>query len=191
MDLVMNGLLNIFEFLGIEHANQIIIFIMILAFGLMYKLSEMSKWIVGIFLVIMGISLATALYQIVYDARAQCIYAYDDSKPVFADSLTRKLEWEDIRKLNCPTLWVARNEIYHRSKYCFFTPRGFAYFESGQKTCDFNVSNASTPIGNANVKLISSLERRKGCRSPPSSCRAFSRVPSSRLILSRAPLKAQ
>lgn len=191
MDLVMNGLLNMFEFLGVEHANQIIIFIIILAFGLMYKIGEMSKWIIGIFLTIMGVSLVTALYQITYDARAQCIYAYDDEKPIFAQSLTRTLKWDDIRSLNCPTLWVARNEIYHRSKYCFFSPRGYAYFVSGQQSCSIKVEEASTAIGNDNIKLIGSLERRKGCRSPPASCRAFSRVPSSRLILTRAPLKAQ
>ncbi len=191
MDLIMNGLLNMFEFLGVEHANQIIIFIMIMAFGLMYKIGEMSKWIVGSFLIIMGISLATALYQITFDARAQCVYAYDDAKPVFSNSMTRKLQWDDIRELNCPTLWVARNEIYHKSNYCFFTPKGYAYFESGQKTCNFKVETASSQIGRDNIKLIGSLERRKGCRSPPSSCRAFSRVPASKLILSRPPLKAQ
>ena len=38
MDLLMNLLLNVFEFLGIEHANQIIIFIMVMGLGLMLSL---------------------------------------------------------------------------------------------------------------------------------------------------------
>ena len=69
--------------------------------------------------------------------------------------------------------------------------KDYAYFVSGQQSCSIKVEEASTAIGNDNIKLIGSLERRKGCRSPPASCRAFSRVPSSRLILTRAPLKAQ
>ena len=191
MDLLMNALLNVFDFLGIEHANQIIIVIMIMAAGLMYKLGEMAKWVVGVFLVVMVVSLGTAIYQIVYDARAQCIYAYDDAKPIFKESSVRRLQWEEMRDLNCPTIWVARNEIYHRDGYCFYTPLGYAYFESGKNTCSPDVDAAKSEIGNQNAKSLGRLERRKGCRVPPSSCRDFSRVSSSKLVLSRGPLKAQ
>ena len=186
----MNALLNVFEFLGIEQANQIIIVIMIMAFGLMYKLGDMAKWVVGVFLVVMIVSLGTAIYQIAFDARAQCIYAYDDTKPMFKDSSVRKLEWTEINDLNCPSLWVARNEIFHRDGYCFYTPLGYAYFESGKATCNPDQSGAKSEIANFNAKALGRLERRKGCRVPPSSCRDFSRVTSSKLVLTRGPLKA-
>jgi hypothetical protein len=189
MDFAMNGLLNVFEFLGIENANQIIILVIILAFGLMYKLGEMAKWVVGIFMLIMAVSLITALYQIAFDARAQCIYAYDDAKPVFADSLQRPLGWNEMHDLNCPTLWVARNEIFYRSGYCFFTPMGYAYFEGEDRKCNHEIDEASTVIGNQNARSLGQLERRKGCVAPPSSCRDLSRVPASKLMLTRGPLK--
>lgn len=185
----MNVLLNVFEFLGIEHANQIIILVMIVGFGLMYKLGEMAKWVVGVFLLLMGVALSTAIYQIVFDARAQCIYAYDNREPIFPDSLQRPLQWDEIRELNCPTLWVARNEIFYRSNYCFFTSMGYAYFENADRTCNYEVDAASTDIGNQNARTLAQLSRRKGCVTPPSSCRDFSRVKSSRVVLTRGPLK--
>ncbi len=191
MDILMNVLLNVFEFLGIEHANQIIIFIMIMALGVMYKLADMARWVVGVFLAIMAVSLVTAVYQITYNARAQCIYAYDETKPVIADSSERLLVWDEIREMNCPSLWVARNEIFYRDGYCFFTPIGYAYFESNGRKCNPAVEAATSEIGNKNTRTLGRLERRKGCQSPPKSCRNFSRVPSSKLIINRAPLKSQ
>ena len=189
MDFLMNVLLNVFEFLGIEHANQIIILVMILGFGLMYKLGEMAKWVVGAFLFLMSVSLVTAIYQIAFNARAQCIYAYDDTKPIFKDSLERALQWDEVRGLNCPTLWVARNEIYYRSNYCFFSSMGYAYFESGDRKCDPEIDAATTDIGKKNVETIAVLEKRKFCVIPPSRCRKLSRVSSSKLILTRGPLQ--
>ena len=186
----MNVLLNMFEFLGIQQANQIIIFIMIMAFGLMYKLGDMAKWVVGVFLVIMAIALATAIYQIIYNARAQCVFAYDETKPVIAESSERALEWSEMRNLNCPSLWVARNEIYYRSGYCFYSPAGYSYFESNGRKCSHEVEGPSSEIARKNVKILGRLERRKGCRIPPSRCRDFSRVESSKLIVSRPPLKS-
>ena len=191
MDLVMNVLLNVFEFLGIQQANQIIIFIVIMGFGLMYKLGDMAKWVVGVFLLIMGVSLATAVYQITFNARAQCVYAYDETKPVIKDSSERPLEWSEMRDLNCPSLWVARNEIFYRSGYCFFSPVGYSYFEAGGRTCNHEVEGPKSPIALKNARTLGRLERRKGCRIPPSSCRDFSRVSSSRLVVSRPPLKSQ
>ena len=190
MDLLMNVLLNMFEFLGIEHANQIIILIMIMAFGMLYKLGEMSKWVVGIFMGIMAVCLTTAVYQIAFNARAQCVYAYDDTKPVIADSSTRPLGWDEIRDLNCPSLWVARNEIFYRDGYCFFTPTGYAYFEAGDRKCRPEVEGPANELALTNARTLGRLERRKGCRVPPSRCRDFSRVNSSKLIISRPPLKS-
>jgi hypothetical protein len=188
MEFLMNLLLNIFEFLGIEQANQIIIFIIIMGMALIYKLGDLAKWVVGIFIAIMLVSLITAIYQIAFDARAQCVFAYDEDKPLFADSSSRLLSWAELREKNCPSLWVARNEIYHRANYCFYSPLGFAYFDNGEKKCDPQVEGVSGDIERRNIKLISRMERRKGCRVPPASCKEFSRVPSSRLIIDRRPL---
>jgi len=185
----MNVLLNVFEFLGITSANQIIIFIVLMGLGIMYKMHEMARWVIGIFLVIMGVSLATAIYQISFNARAQCVYAYDETKPVIPHSSDRPLEWSEIRDLNCPSLWVARNEIFYRDGYCFFSPVGYSYFESGSGKCNHEVEKPSSEVAWANAKALSRLERRKGCQVPPSSCRAFSRVKSSKLIVTRSPLK--
>lgn len=191
MDLLMNILLNVFEFLGVEHANQIIIFIMIMALGLMYQLRNMARWVVGVFLAIMVVSLSTAIYQIAYGARAQCVYAYDATKPIISDSSDREIKWDEIREMNCPTLWVARNEIYYRANYCFFSPRGYGYFETGARKCNPEIEGPQSEIANKNARVLGRLERRKGCRVPPSSCRDFSRVSASKLIITRAPLKAQ
>ena len=184
----MNLMLNMFEFLGITHANQIIIFIIFMGFGIMYKMHEMARWVIGVFLVIMGISLSTAIYQITFNARAQCIYVYDETKPVIPHSSDRALEWSEMRDLNCPSLWVARNEIFYREGYCFFSPVGFSYFESGNRKCNYEVEKPSSEIAWNNTKALSRLERRKGCRVPPQTCRAFARVNSSKLIVSRPPL---
>ncbi len=186
----MNILLNMFEFLGINHANQIIIFIIILALGIMYKLREMALWVVLFFLAIMGVSLATAIYQIAFNARAQCVYTYDATKPVIPHSSTRKLEWSEIRNLNCPSLWVARNEIFYRAGYCFFSPTGYSYFEHGGRKCNHEVEGPKSGVAWNNIKSLGRLARRKGCRLPPASCRDFSRVGASKLIINRPPLKA-
>lgn len=191
MDLLMNLLLNVFEFLGIEHANQIIIFIMVMGLGLMFKLGDMARWVVGVFLMIMGVSLITAIYQLSYDARAQCVYVYDETKPVIADSSTRALKWKDVREINCPSLWVARNEIYHRNKYCFYSTAAYGYFGEAKGGCDDAIKGPATPIGWDNVKLLGRAASRKGCRVPPKRCSDFGRVPASKLVISRGPMKAQ
>lgn len=187
----MNLLLNVFEFLGIEHANQIIIFIMVMGLGLMFKLGDMARWVIGVFLVIMGVSLVTAVYQLTNDARAQCVYVYDETKPVIADSSTRALKWADVREMNCPSLWVARNEIYRRHDYCFYSAAAYGYF--GEKTggCDDSVKGPASPVGWSNVKLLGRAASRKGCRVPPSRCSDLGRVSSSKLQISRGPLKGQ
>jgi len=188
MDLLMNLLLNIFEFLGIEHANQIIIFIMVMGLGLMFKLGDMARWVIGVFLTIMAVSLVTAIYQLTYDARAQCVYAYDETKPVIANSSTQALKWSDVRKMNCPSLWVARNEIYHRNKYCFYSTAAYGYFGESKGGCDDTVKGPTTTIGWDNVKLLGRAASRKGCRVPPKTCSDFGRVSSSKLIINRSPL---
>jgi hypothetical protein len=190
MDFAMNILLNVFEFLGIDQANQIIIFIIIMGLVLAWQIREMSRLMITAFLVIMAGALVTAIYQIAFNAKAQCVFAYDDAKPVFADSLTRALGWNELLDKNCPTLWVARNEIYQRSGYCFFTPAGVAYFGSSD-SCNPEIDDPASEIGMSNVKLISRMERRKGCPSPPSSCKDFGRVSASKLLIGRGPLTEQ
>ncbi|MEL7544516.1 MAG: YARHG domain-containing protein [Pseudomonadota bacterium] len=189
MDLVMNILLNVFEFLGIEHANQIIIFIMVMGLGLMFKLGDMARWVIGVFLMIMGVALVTAIYQLSYDARAQCVYVYDETKPVIADSSTRKLAWSDVREYNCPSLWVARNEIYRRDNYCFYSNAAYSYFREKSGGCDDTVTGPATKLGWDNVKLLGRAATRKGCRVPPRKCSDLGRVSSSRLNITRAPQK--
>ena len=190
MDLLMNILLNVFEFLGITHANQIVIFIVLMGFGIMYKMHEMARWVIAVFLIIMGVSLSTAIYQIVFNARAQCVYAYEETQPVIPHSSQRALTWAEIRDLNCPSLWVARNEIFYREGYCFFSPVGYSYFENGGRKCNHEVEKPASNVAWANAKMLGRLERRKGCQVPPSKCSSFSRVPSSKLIVSRPPLKS-
>ena len=113
-----------------------------------------------------------------------CLYSYDDTKPVIADSLTRKLAWAEVRSLDCPTLWVARNELYYRSNYCFFTPIAYSYFGNDAK-CDPASEDPGTPTGIDNAKLIKRMEARKSCPQPLDSCRKLGKVAASRLVISR------
>ena len=92
--------------------------------------------------------------------------------------------------LDCPTLWVARNELYYRSNYCFFTPIGFSYF-GNDATCDPAVERPRTEIGDENAKLILRMETRKACASPMDSCRGLGKARSSKLDLKRSTTKAQ
>ncbi|MEO1695284.1 MAG: YARHG domain-containing protein [Pseudomonadota bacterium] len=191
MDLVMNVLLNVFEFLGIEHANQIIIFIMVMGLGLMFKLGDMARWVIGVFLLIMGISLFTAIYQLRYDARAQCIYVYDADKPVIADSDTRTLAWRDVRTMSCPALWVARNEIYYRANYCFYTATAYSYFGEKKGGCDDRAKGPTSGTSWENFTLLKRAATRKGCRIQPRTCADLGRVDSSKLVINRKPLGEQ
>jgi hypothetical protein len=129
-----------------------------------------------------------AAYALLLDRQPTCVFAYDAEKPVIADSLDRKLSWDEVRKFDCPTLWVARNELYLRSNYCFFTPIGYSYF-GNDATCDPSVEKPGTAIGEENARVIGRMEARKGCPAPLDSCRKLGKVSSSKLDLKRSTLK--
>ncbi|MDX2289244.1 MAG: caspase family protein [Hyphomicrobiaceae bacterium] len=87
-------------------------------------------------------------------------------RSIFADSSQRLLTDAELATLDCPSLWIARNEIFKRHGYCFATPRGQDYFgNAGCTTPDQDVVKrqaASTPVDN--IERISLEESRRGCR---------------------------
>ncbi len=66
-------------------------------------------------------------------------------------------------KLGCDQLWTVRNGIFAARGYCFSTQRGIDEF--GNEGCRFSDQN-EVPLNDyerANVKLIQSIEKRRGC----------------------------
>jgi hypothetical protein len=75
----------------------------------------------------------------------------------------RAIEQSQAEKLGCDQLWTARNGIYHSRGYCFKTDRGRQEF--GNENCIID-DEAQVPLNDcerANVKLIRSIEQRRGC----------------------------
>lgn len=75
----------------------------------------------------------------------------------------RHISPRDAEKLGCDQLWTVRNGIYAARGYCFSTQRGIDEF--GNEGCRYSDQNA-VPLNDyerANVKLIQSIERRRGC----------------------------
>lgn len=188
LDTAVNLALNVAGFTGLGDPHQILIAVVLGTAAVLWNSSLLPRWVLAAFFSLMFLSSVVAVYALALGRQPTCIYAYDASKPVIADSLTRKLTWEEVRRYDCPTLWVARNEMYVRSNYCFFTPIGYSYF-GNDASCDPNVEKPSTEIGEENARIISRMEQRKGCITPLDSCRKLSRVSSSRLDLKRSTLK--
>lgn len=68
-----------------------------------------------------------------------------------------------LQQLSCDSLWLVRNTIFDENGYCFQTARGKAAFSNDG--CLYTTS-AATPLNGyeqANVDLIRSIERQKGC----------------------------
>ena len=64
---------------------------------------------------------------------------------------------------SCQELWVARNQIYKNSGYCFKTARAREFFGNG--ACTFDDVDAG-PISDADrryITQIKKLEAQKGC----------------------------
>ncbi len=75
----------------------------------------------------------------------------------------RRIDEHEARKLGCEQLWTVRNGIYHARGYCFKTDRGKEAF--GNEHCRYD-DEAAVPLNDyerANVRLIRSIEKRRGC----------------------------
>lgn len=184
LDAGVNLLLNMAGLTGLTDPHQILIAVVLASAAVLWNSTLVPRWALSAFFTLMALSTAVALYALALGRQPACIYMYDDAKPVVADSLTRKLTWAEVRNLDCPTLWVARNELYHRSNYCFFTPIAYSYFGNDAK-CDPAIEEPSSVIGADNARLISRMEKRKGCPTPLDACRKLGKVGSSRLVMDR------
>jgi len=190
LDSGVNLLLNVAGFAGLESPHQVLIAVVLASGAVLWNQTLVPRWALTAFFTLMFIAATVAVVAVVSGLQATCVYSYDERKPIFADSLERKLTWQEVRSLDCPTLWVARNELYYRSNYCFFTPIGFSYF-GNDSTCDPAVEKPRTQIGDENTKLILRMETRKACRNPMDSCRGLSKAKSSKLDLKRSTTKVQ
>ena len=190
LDNVVNLALNVAGFSGLGDPHQILIAVVLGTAAVLWNSTLVPKWALGAFFSLTGLASCVAIYALALGRQPTCVYAYDAAKPVIADSLERKLTWDEVRRMDCPTLWVARNEMYVRSNYCFFTPIGYSYF-GNDATCDPNVENPSSLTGEDNAKIIGRMEARKGCPTPMDSCKKLGKVSASRLDLKRSTLKEE
>ena len=184
LDRLVNIMLNLAGFAGLEDPHQVLIAVVLASGAVLWNQTLVPRWALTTFFALMAVASLVAVLAIAVGVQPTCIYAYNDAKPVFKDSHERKLSWQEIRTLDCPTLWVARNEIFYRSRYCFFTPIGFSYFDN-DATCDPAVEKPDTGIGDENARIIQRMESRKACPAPINSCRKLGKVASSRLELKR------
>lgn len=75
----------------------------------------------------------------------------------------RNISSHDAEKLGCDQLWTVRNGIFAARGYCFQTERGKQEF--GNDGCHYADQNA-VPLNDyerANIRLIQSIEKRRGC----------------------------
>jgi hypothetical protein len=75
----------------------------------------------------------------------------------------RKISPDDAEKLGCEQLYTVRNGIYASRGYCFKTGRGQEEF--GNEGCTYTDQD-QVPLNDyerANVRLIQSIEKRRGC----------------------------
>lgn len=184
LDALVNLALNAAGFTGLADPHQIIIAIVIGTATVLWNSSLVPRWAMIAFFSLMGLAATIALYALLLGVRPTCIYVYDQRTPVLADSATRKLDWGEVRDLDCADLWVARNELYRRANYCFLTPIAVGYFEN-DASCDPAVEEPSGDVAKENIKLIQRVERRRGCPSPIDSCRRLGKSRASALKLSR------
>jgi len=69
----------------------------------------------------------------------------------------------EAEKLGCQQLWTVRNSIYASRGYCFKTARGREAFSNAG--CQYD-DEAEVPLNDferANIRLIRSIEKRRGC----------------------------
>lgn len=185
LDTFVNLALNLAGVTGLTDPHQILIAVVLGTAAVLWNSTLLPRWVVSAFFGLVFLASAVAIYALVLGRQPTCLYSYDAAKPVIADSHERKLTWAEVRTLDCPTLWVARNEIFLRSGYCFFTPIAYSYF-GNDATCDPAVEKPATTVGEENARIIGRMEARKGCELPLRSCRKLGRVTSSRLVLDRS-----
>lgn len=185
LDTAVNLALNVAGFTGLADPHQILIAVVLGTAAVLWNSTLLPRWVMTAFFALMFLASAVAIYALALGRQPMCVFAYDTAKPVIPDSLERKLGWDEVRKLDCATLWVARNEMYLRSNYCFFTPIGYSYF-GNDATCDPNIEKPATAIGEENAKIIGRMEARKGCPAPLDNCRKLAGVKSTRAVLNRS-----
>ncbi len=190
LDSIVNLALNAAGFTGLNDPHQILIAVVLGTAAVLWNSTLVPKWALVAFFTLMVLASCVAIYALALGRQPTCIYNYDASKPVIADSLERKLSWDEVRKMDCSTLWVARNEMYLRSNYCFFTPLGYSYF-GNDATCDPNVEKPFTAVGEENAKIIGRMEVRKACPAPMDSCKKLGSVVASHLDLKRSTVKEE
>ncbi len=96
------------------------------------------------------------------EARTTTRQAYLGPRVMLSFSSQRRLTGNDLQRMGCKSLWIARNEIFDRNGYCFRTAKGRNYFDNSD--CSTSSQNILTRLERQNVNLIVSWERRKGCR---------------------------
>ena len=88
----------------------------------------------------------------------------------------RTLTPDDVSRLDCNSLWIARNEIFYSLGFCFLSDKGMEFFKT-ELGCPYNSCTAVQKINsltqdiiskteNDNINLISKREKAIGCLVP-------------------------
>jgi hypothetical protein len=80
---------------------------------------------------------------------------------LFSQSSTTRIGDADLASLSCDQLWIARNEIFARNRYCFQTAKGQSYF--GNLGCRTTSLDILSQIERVNVAALKTWESRKTC----------------------------
>lgn len=75
----------------------------------------------------------------------------------------RNIPTRDAEKLGCDQLWTVRNGIYAWRGYCFKTGRGKQEFTNDGCTYDDQDQVPLNDYERANIRLIQTLEKKRGC----------------------------
>jgi hypothetical protein len=75
----------------------------------------------------------------------------------------RNIPARDAEKLGCDQLWTVRNGIFAWRGYCFKTKRGEQEFTNEGCTYDDQDQVPLNDYERANIKLIQSIEKKRGC----------------------------
>jgi hypothetical protein len=84
-----------------------------------------------------------------------------NSSELFPQSSTTRIGDADLSSLSCDQLWIARNEIFARNRYCFQTAKGQSYF--GNLGCRTTSLDILSQIERANAAALKTWESRKAC----------------------------
>jgi len=108
------------------------------------------------------------LFVVLGLAMAGPVAAGDDSPPepcfeTLGCVDDHEISEREAEKLGCDQLWTVRNGIYAARGYCFKTARGREAFSNA--SCRYD-DEAQVPLNDyerANIRLIRSIEKRRGC----------------------------